>query len=733
MNVVDNTVIDVTYDDMFFGSEILAVFDPYIGRVDPPLLSNDLWNGFIGIKDVGDYNSDGVSDIMLDYDQVFLPVEIMLSSEEVGYTRTKIEGDSAVEIIGEAFSADFDNDGDLDIFAAVNGDMGRTDTVGWEYQFGATGGSLFLRNNGDYFSAEKVESSFFYQTGIDLQYESGGHFGDIDNDGDFDIFSVDANSRLGPDEGIATQRTYLVNDGTGKFTHSESFVPEPTATITLGSARVADLNNDGIVDYVFSTGDEEIDSIDRYLETHGLHVYLNDGDGDISNDKLIKIPHHWIEKYESLDQIPIEDGNAYDSTDNASYKIGFGPHNAFVDFIDINNDGYLDIFNGQKLYNAYFGTGGGFQVFINDQGEGFTEATEEYFPNLDIYESILPPSLPDITKTMYLDVNGDGAKDFVFQQGESAPSDWDKPEYPFILINVDGQYFPILQSNAGDLVQYNDSGFEGLAGGFRTGDFNGDGAPDLLAMSFLQFRDDSYEIVTKSNATDWGVVVHYGRFESAEPQYIRGTGRDDILHGSSLNDRIIPGMGSDDIMAGEGLDTVMYWDASGAFEVVVGQEVCEVSHSAGKDRLSLVERLQFTDTTIALDLDGNAGIVAKILGAVFGADQVSNKEYAGIALDYLDNKGYSYEDLMELALRAAGCVTNENVVDTLYENVVGVAPLPEQAQPFVAMLEGDNPVHTWGSIGVMAADLTLLTDQIGLTGDNATLYATGLAYTPFGV
>jgi len=141
-----------------------------------------------------------------------------------------------------------------------------------------------------------------------------------------------------------------------------------------------------------------------------------------------------------------------------------------------------------------------------------------------------------------------------------------------------------------------------------------------------------------------------------------------------------------------------------------------------------VSRIFIGDLAVAYDVNGNAGQVAKILGAVFGSSEVSNKEYAGIGLDYLDNKGYSYEGLMDLALKASGCVSNEDVVNKLYENVVGVAPTAEQAAPFVAMLEGQSPQHTWGSLGVMAADLELLTTKIDLTG----LAETGLEYTPFG-
>jgi hypothetical protein len=74
--------------------------------------------------------------------------------------------------------------------------------------------------------------------------------------------------------------------------------------------------------------------------------------------------------------------------------------------------------------------------------------------------------------------------------------------------------------------------------------------------------------------------------------------------------------------------------------------------TAGVDTLVDVERVAFLDRSVALDLQGNAGITAKILGAVFGKSFLTNKEFVGIGLDLLDS-GVRYEDLVGLAVQTS--------------------------------------------------------------------------------
>jgi hypothetical protein len=142
----------------------------------------------------------------------------------------------------------------------------------------------------------------------------------------------------------------------------------------------------------------------------------------------------------------------------------------------------------------------------------------------------------------------------------------------------------------------------------------------------------------------------------------------------------------------------------------------------GGDFLSGVERIRFDNKKLAIDLDGNAGIAAKILGAVFGKSAVSNKEYVGIGLDLLD-KGMSYDTLAGLALNAAKATTNDQIVTTLWTNVVGLVPSTADKAPFIKMLEdGMAP----GALAQMAADTSFNTTNINLVG----LAQTGIEYTP---
>ena len=66
-----------------------------------------------------------------------------------------------------------------------------------------------------------------------------------------------------------------------------------------------------------------------------------------------------------------------------------------------------------------------------------------------------------------------------------------------------------------------------------------------------------------------------------------------------------------------------------------------------------MERLAFSDLSLAFDLGGHAGTTARILGAVFGPASVGNAVYAGIGLKLL-GEGMSTEALMQLALEQLG-------------------------------------------------------------------------------
>lgn len=151
-----------------------------------------------------------------------------------------------------------------------------------------------------------------------------------------------------------------------------------------------------------------------------------------------------------------------------------------------------------------------------------------------------------------------------------------------------------------------------------------------------------------------------------------------------------------------------------------------VKAKVGSDnqQVSGVERLKFSDTSLALDIDGNAGTALKILGAVFGKSTIKNKDYVGIGLDLLD-KGVSYETLAGLALDAAKATTNDQIVTTLWTNVVGSAPSTNDKAPFIKLLQDGL---SSGALARLAADTSTNVNNINLVG----LAQTGVEYTPFG-
>jgi hypothetical protein len=180
------------------------------------------------------------------------------------------------------------------------------------------------------------------------------------------------------------------------------------------------------------------------------------------------------------------------------------------------------------------------------------------------------------------------------------------------------------------------------------------------------------------------------------------------------------------IDGGYGIDTSMYNAARSVFTVAKVQSTDKfkvTSTIAGiQDVLTNIERLKFSDKSLAIDISGNAGTTAKILGAVFGKESVSNKSYVGIGLSFLD-AGWTYDNLAGLALDAAGAKTNDQIVSLLWTNVIGTKPTDADKQPFIALLENGMSA---GALAHLAADTSFNTTNINLVG----LAQTGIEYLP---
>lgn len=233
------------------------------------------------------------------------------------------------------------------------------------------------------------------------------------------------------------------------------------------------------------------------------------------------------------------------------------------------------------------------------------------------------------------------------------------------------------------------------------------GHPVFREQADLAYMLRGNDVVDGSDGAD-----HLAGFEGDDQ--VSGHAGDDVLRGWS---------GNDTIDGGAGIDIAGYLGTRASVTVARTATgwTAQGGTLDGSDALLAVERLVFEyGEGLALDLDGNAGMVARIIGAVFGAAAVHNREFVGLGLQYGD-AGMSYQDLCLLATSAAGRSAPADVVAALWLNVVG-SPIPaaEQAH-FVGLLEGGTGI---GALTAMAADTPQNHANIGLAG----LSATGLAF-----
>jgi hypothetical protein len=196
---------------------------------------------------------------------------------------------------------------------------------------------------------------------IDVVPESQYHgfaSGDLDNDGDLDLFFGQ------PESGFA------MNDGSGNFTWfsvdekiSNYFTEntEQDGPYGVQTVEILDVNQDGSLDIVI--GGEFANALD-HPHLMGPTILWGDGSSNYDYDNKTEI---W-----EFGEIPTVDGRKVDNNDDIS-------------FADINNDGYLDVVltyirqidndpnnNGNPSYKSVL------QIFKGGENNEFTDVTNEW-------------------------------------------------------------------------------------------------------------------------------------------------------------------------------------------------------------------------------------------------------------------------------------------------------------------------------------------------------------------
>jgi hypothetical protein len=388
---------------------------------------------------------------------------------------------------------------------------------------------------------------------------------------------------------------------------------------------------------------------------------------------------------------------------------------------DVNGDGYDDLIIGAPFADSNgFDAGAAYVVFGGSSGfaagidlaalngtNGFRLTGSAEFDNFGFWVSGAG------------DVNGDGFHDLIVGA----------PQADVAGANSGAGYL-ILGRQAGFAPTINVSILDGtnglrLAGAAPedsaatsvsgAGDVNGDGFGDIMLGAYQADPNGSF-----SGAS---YVVFGGDFNGAVGHL--GTNGADALNGTAAAESFVAGLGNDTLFGGEGndalsggagRDTALYGGGRDAYTVGRTISGYVVAGPDGRDTLAGIERVQFQDRGLALDLVLNAaaGNTVRIIGAAFGADAIT-PEYVGIGLELFD-VGTSVQDVCGLVLQVMGSPGNEAFVNAVYTNVVGIAPQPDELAAFVGLLQGSGGTMTQAELLIYAANSELNAQNIHLVG-----------------
>lgn len=504
-------------------------------------------------------------------------------------------------------------------------------------------------------------------------YSHSATVGDINRDGHLDIFVGNLSSPASPIEPYV-----LFGDGTGKFTRSNAGLPvegsgmlnRQNGGFGFNSSLLADLNGDGKLDLVLGN-DGNV-----HNREHRSLVYWGTGTG-FNAATVTALPQGYFGDTRVVHDIAAMD-------------------------IDGDGDNDLLLLSSESTPSTAYADGWSLEVVRNDGGS-FVNATADHFRLEDTREG-LPNQDSNIGASQFIrlmDVNGDGTRDIVITQFMN-----DKPteNTPVVWVNDGFGHFEVAL-RAGQLNTL--SGDPYFVGVFNLPVDTGKG---LSFSSINTYQGTVYANTALATKPLPG------------PSVITATARNDVIAQTAV---------ANTINGGEGRDKVVYAKAAAGYQVTLKDGVATVrdlSGVEGTDTLVGVERLQFGDIGIALDINATAGQAYRVYQAAFA--RTPDLPGLGYWLAQMDNgislgavaAGFVASDEFRKVYGAAP--SNREIVAKFYENVLRRPGEKAGIDFWTGVLDRKDASVAEVLVGFSEG----AENQAALVG----VMANGVAYTPYG-
>jgi Ca2+-binding RTX toxin-like protein len=275
-------------------------------------------------------------------------------------------------------------------------------------------------------------------------------------------------------------------------------------------------------------------------------------------------------------------------------------------------------------------------------------------------------------------------------------------------------------------------------------DSNGRGGNDILyggtgndVYVLNSPLDSVIEYSGEGEDTIW-VNISYSINNLSNIENLRGVGSVGIILTGNEADNLISGStGNDTIYGGTGNDKVFFNGSTTSYSItktVQGYSVRDTSGINGVDTLINIERLQFSDKNIALDVshDGNAGKALEFIG-MLAFNKVTDKAIVGEIISYFDQLP-NMHDICQLAISggltralAGGDSSNAALAQLVFRNVVGHEASSGDVDSLVSYMDGRNASYSQADFLSIIAGIDLNQSHVNLVG----LQTTGLEYTEY--